>query len=291
MVTIFVSAGAALALLSVLIFFWLNRPKINKVDSLLPMGFEEEGFSHESFLRLLEQFVDVEGRVDYAAWHQSKAAVTTLTRYIAAIQRYSPDNSPERFGSVTQQTTYWINAYNALVIFALLKRWPLASVLDVKAPIEAVKGMGFFYVQQHIVGGRAISLHALEHKKLLEAGADPRVHFLLNCGTGSCPMLRPISDNAVDMETLYKEAATAFVSDPEHVKIDHSNKVITLSRIFKWYMEDFTKGQADQSSPRQRRLLSFIMSVAPFYLVTELERATSYQLKFKPFNWKVNAAT
>jgi hypothetical protein len=162
--------------------------------------------------------------------------------------------------------------------------------LEVKAPIEAVKGMGFFYVQRYIVGGRAISLHALEHKKLLEAGADPRIHFLLNCGTGSCPILRPVSENASDMDVLYKEAAATFVSDPEHVNVDHDNNLITLSRIFKWYMQDFTKGQADQSRSRQQLLLNFIISVAPPELGADLERAISYQVKFKPFNWTVNAA-
>jgi len=186
--------------------------------------------------------------------------------------------------------TYWINAYNAFVIFAVLKRWPLKSVLDVKAPIEMMKGLGFFFVQRYIVGGRPISLYGLEHKKLLKKGADPRIHFLLNCGTESCPALRPIEGSGQEMDALLGEAAADFVSNPEHVAINHQDKLVTVSRIFKWYMKDFVRGQTGPSMTNQQRLMNYIKSVAPPAQAAELERASTYRLNFKSFDWKVNSA-
>jgi hypothetical protein len=36
--------------------------------------------------------------------------------------------------------------YNAYVIKSVLDHWPLKSVTDVKAPVEAVKELGFFTI-------------------------------------------------------------------------------------------------------------------------------------------------
>lgn len=271
-------------------FRWLRRRAVNRVMIPVAEDFPKSGFSHEIFRSLLDRFVDQEGRVNYDAWHDDEDAKHRLAQYIAAVQCYSPDNAPDRFPLPTHRLAYWINAYNALVICSALKHWPLASVTDVKAPIEARKGMGFFYLQRHIVGGAAMSLYWLEHKRLIGKGADPRVHFLLNCASNSCPVLRPVVGDDDEMDRLLEEAAVEFVSDPKHVRINHAEKSVTLSRIFKWYMADFTAAFRARERSDEQSLLCFIASVASPDLADELQECLGYRLGFMPFDWTINAA-
>lgn len=262
---------------------------VNRITAPLAEDFPETGFSHKIFQLLLSRFVDQGGRVNYDAWQDDKNAKKQLAQYIAAVQCYSPENTPDRFPLPTQRLAYWINAYNALVICSVLKHWPLASVTDVKSPIEIKKGMGFFYLQRHIVGGATLSLYELEHKRLIGNGTDPRVHFLLNCASTSCPVLRSVTGDGPEMERFLQEAAAEFVGDPNQVRINHAEKSVTLSRIFKWYMADFTAALRDTESTDEQCLLNFIASVAPPDMAIELKKCLNYRIGFLPFDWTINA--
>lgn len=262
---------------------------VNRITAPLAEDFPETGFSHKIFQLLLSRFVDQGGRVNYDAWQDDKNAKKQLAQYIAAVQCYSPENAPDRFPLPTQRLAYWINAYNALVICSVLKHWPLASVTDVKSPIEIKKGMGFFYLQRHIVGGATLSLYELEHKRLIGNGTDPRVHFLLNCASTSCPVLRSVTGDGPEMERFLQEAAAEFVGDPNQVRINHAEKSVTLSRIFKWYMADFTAALRDTESTDEQCLLNFIASVAPPDMAIELKKCLNYRIGFLPFDWTINA--
>ena len=73
-----------------------------------------------------------------------RQSVQQLNSYLGAVSRFSPDNAPHRFRGRNDELAYWIYAYNAYVIRSVLDHWPLDSVTDVKAPLEAIKGLGFF---------------------------------------------------------------------------------------------------------------------------------------------------
>ena len=79
---------------------------------------------------------------------------------IELIARVSPDSHPEQFSSRTAQRSYWINSYNALVLHAVLKYWPLESVRDVKISFSSrvVPGKGFFYDRKITVRVKQTSL-------------------------------------------------------------------------------------------------------------------------------------
>ena len=123
-------------------FFWVNRPRRVTIDAALPADFPETTFSHDSFEELLQTYVTADGRVDYELWQRSSLSTAQLNAYLAAVSRYSPDNAPDRFQSRNDTLAYWMYGYNAYVIKSVLNHWPIKSVTDVKAPIEAVKGLG-----------------------------------------------------------------------------------------------------------------------------------------------------
>jgi len=284
--------AAALIIIAVLAvgFFWLNRPQLIAVDASLPENFPSDRFSHESFESLLKIYVDLDGNVDYAAWHDSPEAVAELESYLAAVGRYSPENEPERFAVANDALAYWLYAYNAWVIRSVLDHWPLESVTDLKAPLEVVKGLGFFHQQRFPFGGRHYSLLTVENSRIRKQYRDARIHFVLNCGSDSCPVMRPGLPTGDALHESLDAATMEFVSDPRNVSVDHENRRILLSRIFKWYRKDFLNDLAMRGRSSDRGLVDYIISVAPDPLRTELDAANGYELVFREYDWSLNEA-
>ncbi len=268
---------------------WAFRPLRVPVTAAVPAEFPADGFSHEAFESLLRQYTDSDGRVDYAGWHASAESISLLHGYLAAVSAYSPDNAPQRFPSSNDELVYWIQAYNAYVIKAVLDHWPLESVTDVKAPIEAVTGMGFFYRLRYPFGGRYYSLLHVENGIVRKRYRDARIHFVLNCASDSCPVLKPELPTGAELEEALARAATEFVADPQNVNVDHAAKTVTLSRIFKWFRKDFINDLRRRGLPTDDGLLDYVASVAPDALRSELAGASDYEIRFSDYDWSLNS--
>lgn len=81
---------------------------------------------------------------------------------------------------VENQIAFWINAYNAVVIFHVLERCPeLDSVKDVD---------GFFDELRYPIAGQHLTLDEIEGNE--RALGDARVHVAVVCASTSCPDLR-----------------------------------------------------------------------------------------------------
>lgn len=269
-------------------FFFLNRPQLVSIDAQIPEHFPLGGFSHEAFEELLGRYVNSKGNVDYAAWHESAGDRALLDRYLAAVSRFSPAGSPERFAKRSEQLAYWLYAYNAYVIRSVLENWPLQSVTDVKAPIEVVKGIGFFYRQRFLFGGEALSLYAVEHKKILATYRDPRIHFVLNCASASCPVLRPELPTGDDLEELLKVSTVDFIDDVRNVRVDHDAQQIVLSTIFKWYRNDFINDLRRRGLPNDDGVLDYVRDAASADLQAELIKGSGYSVKYEDYDWAIN---
>lgn len=168
-------------------------------------------------------------------WHGSVESVEALDSYLAAITLFSPDSAPERFPTRNDKLAYWMYGYNAWVIKAVLLNWPLSSVTDVKAPLEAVKGLGFFYQLRFPFGHKYLSLYAVENDKIRKRFQDPRIHFVLNCASESCPVARPDLPVGAELENLLARAALEFVNDPDNVSVDHEQRAKDYSIEFREY--------------------------------------------------------
>lgn len=260
------------------------------ITAELPDEFPNDGFSHRNFELLLQTYIDSSGKLDYDAWHGSPRAVEQLDRYLAAVAAYSPDSAPERFDTRSDELAYWLYAYNAYVIRGVLANWPIDSVTDVKAPIEAVKGLGFFYRNRYIFGGKAYSLLKVENDNIRKRYKDPRIHFVLNCASESCPVLRPELPTGNELELLLADATRQFVSEPRNVFVDHENKVVRLSAIFKMYREDFVNHVRASGRPVNDGVLAYVLSVAPERVRREIENTSDYEIEFSDFDWSLNGA-
>lgn len=279
----------AVIVAAVAAFLAAMRPVTVEVRGALPREFPDSGFSHRTFEALLRRFVNASGEVDYDAWHASQDAMAALEEYLAAVAAFSPVSSPERFLSQNDALAYWMYAYNAYVVKGVLDNWPIKSVTDVKSPIEVVKGLGFFYRNRYVFGREPLSLLSVENDYIRKRYRDPRIHFVLNCASASCPVLRPELPTGDALEHLLATAAEQFVSEPRNVSVDHDRKVVRLSAIFKMYRKDFVNHVRATGQPAGDAVLAYVASVAPDALRAELESATGYDLQFREFDWSVNA--
>jgi hypothetical protein len=279
----FLVAIAALLLL-------VNRPQYVQIDAPIPAAFQGTTFPHDSFEQLLREWVSDDGKIDYEGWHASSSSVATLNGYLAAVSSISPISAPERFAMRSDELAYWLYAYNAYVIKSVLEHWPVASVTDVKAPIEAVKGLGFFYRQRFEFGGKYMSLLYVENTIIREGYQDARIHFVLSCASESCPIVRPDLPTGEALENFLATAATEFASDPGNISIDHEAHEVVLSRIFKWYRGDFENAVRLAGKAGKEGLIAYAQSIAPEPLASELADASDYEVVFNEYDWALNSA-
>ena len=233
-------------------------------------------YSSAAFLDLVGRYLVDDGkRVDYDAWKDNKQDVSAFDDYIDMLARVSPLNHPEQFPRAADARSYWINAYNALVLHAVLEYWPLDSVRDVKLSLSSrvVPGKGFFYDRKVVLGGRETNLYDFE-KEVLKKQKDPRLHFALNCASESCPVLRTWEWTDERLDT----AAREFVNKPENVIVE--NGALQVSRIFKWYKKDFPA-----------ELAAYLEGYADPPLAGQLRQASaeSYPVRYRKYDWSLNS--
>jgi hypothetical protein len=185
-------------------------------------------FPHEILDGLLLRVVDPAGRVDYATLRRPTARAE-LERYLAALGETSPHQDPEAFPSRESRLAYWLNAYNACVLYGVIDRPELRSVKEVEK--------SFFYFTRYKLGDEELSLYAIENEVLRRMG-EPRVHMVMNCAALGCPEM---SDEALVPERLEEQlsmASARFCANPSKLRIDLTGQV-AMSPIFEWYAADF----------------------------------------------------
>ena len=74
------------------------------------------------------------------------------------------------------------------------------------------------------------------------------------------------------------------------MRIDHANKQIVLSDIFKWFKNDFINDLRNRGLPSERGLIAYIASIAPEPLRLEIERSAEYNIVFHEYDWSINEA-
>ena len=85
-----------------------------------------------------------------------------------------------------------------------------------------------------------------------------------------------------------QEAAIAFVSDPQNVRVDHDEKQIVLSAIFEMYRSDFIKELTRRGLSSERGPVDYVASVAPSSLQAELNNAAAYEVIFADYDWAIS---
>ena len=89
-----------------------------------------EDFNYNLWSKVLSRFVSPKsGKVDYRRLLKKKHL---LEEHVAMLAVFGPQSTPSLFTQTNEQMAYWINAYNALVIFGICEYFPIDSITNVR---------------------------------------------------------------------------------------------------------------------------------------------------------------
>lgn len=212
---------------------------------------------------VLRRFVTADGGFRYKALAADTEAMAKLKAYTEQVA--AADTSKL---SREEALAFYINAYNATTVAEVLRLWPVTSVL---------KKEGFFDKTKHQIAGESLTLNDLENKKIREAFREPRIHFLVNCASASCPVLVGEVITAANLESLLERQATEYVSRTS--RFPNGKKAVEISSIFDWFKDDF--GGADG-------VRAFVVAHLPAER-RDLVADKATKIGFFEYDWNTNA--
>ncbi len=166
--------------------------------------------------------------VDYAGLREEPRWQTLL----ANLSQTDPRDLKDR----GDRLAYWINAYNIFAIDLILRHQPEATINEIGSVFSLV-----WNKKAGIITGEVYSLNDIEHEILIPMG-DPRVHSAIVCASRSCPSLSRVPWDPSHVGEQLDLAMRAWLGDEQKgMRIDRERNRIYLSKIFKWFGEDFDR--------------------------------------------------
>lgn len=247
-------------------------------------------FSLAPYASALARSVNERGLVDYRGL---KADRGNLDAFAASLSRVRPGEFES--WSEQQKIAFWINAYNALTLEAILGHYPIepSLLLSVVYPKNSIRQIpGVWDSLRFAVLGREMTLNEIEHGTLRAKFHEPRIHVALVCAAMSCPPLRNEPYIAGKLDQQLEDQARTFLRSPRGLRIDRGEGRVDLSSIFNWFGEDFIKlyGTSDRfagKSETERAVLNFISRY-----VDESDRDFllhgGYKITYLDYDWSLN---
>jgi hypothetical protein len=221
------------------------------------------GINHDEFDRLLKNYVNEQGLVNYAAWKGNQADLSALDEYLKqfAGKIDNPVQDNEKAASL-------VNAYNAFMLRWILANYPTESVQSLKDS---------FTDKRNEIGGRKVSLNDIEHGTLRPL-VGYRAHSVLVCAARSCPPLQRSAYTTDKFEEQDDEAFRAWLAREDLNKFLPDENKVEISSIFKWFKQDFDKAGG---------VSSILGRYAP-ESVRDFAASGKYDTKYIPYNWGLN---
>ncbi|MEM6823407.1 MAG: DUF547 domain-containing protein [Verrucomicrobiota bacterium] len=218
---------------------------------------------HDSYGDLLSKYVTPQG-VKYSQWKanpQDLQALNDISKRLA--------NDPIDTSSPQAAIAYLSNAYNIFVLMGVLDRYPIRSVQEI-AP-----AFGFFSQKRFVLNKTKVSLNQIEKKFLLKQYREPRIHFIINCASISCPALPTSSLTAANLEQMMETSTRRYItSSPEGLAYSPDNpSSAKASQVFDWYSKDFVS-------------YGGIRAFLNRYLESPIPKST--KIGFLKYNWDLN---
>lgn len=224
-------AGVLLALLGVLVGSgWTRAQEGEAPGKRIPE-------LYTVYAAVLAEFVDDDGMVDYRGLKDDRAG---LDAFISALGETSRSDHDD--WSREQKIAFWINAYNALTLRAVIDHYPIEAdgLSALRFPTNSIRQIdGVWTDLEWTVLGRRTTLDKIEHEVLRAEFKEPRIHVALVCAAMGCPELRREPYLADHLDEQFKAQAEEFFRDGNKFRIDRAEREVHLSPIFKWFGDDF----------------------------------------------------
>jgi hypothetical protein len=211
------------------------------MNSTIVQAFDHQ---HSIFTQVLSDVVKLspnkkQTRVDYGLL---KKQPDNLNEYLAVLS--SIKQSDYDLWTGDEQLSFLINAYNGFTLQLITQNY--AKFQNGKA--DSIKDLGSFFSSPwkqsfFTLLDKKRSLDDVEHNMIRIWFERPRIHAALVCAAVSCPPLLNQAFIADKLDQQLDEQMSLFLSDDQRNTINPSDNRVYLSSIFKWYGEDFEKGQ------------------------------------------------
>lgn len=206
--------------------------------------------------RFLSAYVE-NGKVNYSALVENPNALEEL---VADISHTGLAGRSREF-----KIAFYINSYNILAIYNVVQHWPVSNPLKVP---------GFFDGITFNVASEQLTLDQIEHEKLRAQFNEERIHFALVCAAMGCPRITREVVNPSGLDIRLDELARQSLRQQHTFRLDDSENVVYLSRIFEWFMKDF--------APTTTGLIKYLNQY------TAKPIPMDYRVEFMEYDWTLN---
>ena len=233
---------------------------------------EELSSLNQNLASIIERYRDPSGKVNYF----SMLADKSLVEYAESLADFDLKTLKSR----EEKLAFWINCYNALSIYGIVKKLQKDPGFVEKGNKSWFSRVRFFALQRFDIGGDMYTLRTIENN-IREEFNDPRIHFALNCSSLGCPLLKDGLYSAEKIDQELDAATKLFLRSPEGLRLDEEQGELYVSLIFKWYSKDF------ETSDRQ--VIDFIYEYAPPKIRKFLEeKDKKTKFKYIEYDWSLN---
>jgi hypothetical protein len=251
---------------------------------------KQQGFSYDDYADALKNYVDDTGTVNYK---KLKARPEKLEAFIAAMSKLdtgSYDKWKEK-----EQIAFWLNAYNALTLKAIIDNYPIkSSFLRSRVwPKNSIRQIpGVWKKITFRVTGQNLTLGHIEDKILRVKFDEPRIHMALVCAAMGCPPLRNGPYAGEKLDEQLDDQTRRFLANPAKFKIERGNNTLHLSSIFDWFAGDFVKkhSPAKNIGKHKKKTSAVLNFIAPHLGEAHKDYvlAGKFKIKYVKYDWSLN---
>jgi len=289
-----------IVILALFLVSLLIQPAQNSF-TIISYGLEEvktDSFDHSyaTYNSLLNRYVK-NARVNYEGFINSRAEFETFLRTLGSVDKDVFESWTEE-----QRLAFWINAYNAFTIKAIIDHYPIKRSFTLVgifyAPSNSILQIkGVWTKLQFRALGNMVTLDEIEHQILRKKFNEPRIHMAINCASISCPDLRNEAYTPEKLEEQLADASINFVNNPDKgVYVNEQSGKVKLSKIFKWFGDDFINNYGSKKlfnnySLKENAVLNFTSEYIESEEVKEYLMNNKLKIGYLGYDWHLNEQT
>jgi len=224
-----------------------------------------------------------QSRVNYALLYKQPEQLNQYLAVLSAVKQ-----SEYQLWTGDEQLSFLINAYNGFTLQLINQHYAKFQ----NGQVESIKDLGSFFSSPwkqafFTLLDEKHSLDNVEHDMIRVWFERPRIHAALVCAAVSCPPLRNQAFVADKLEQQLDDQMRQFLSDDQRNTINVGDNRVILSAIFKWYGEDFEKGQQGFNSLKDLiKVYQEDMADDPLQL-TWLQKQ-NFSIRYLDYDWRLN---
>lgn len=248
--------------------------------------------SYSSYNALLNKYVK-DAKVDYGGFIASKDEFELFLKSLGDVTESEYENWTDR-----KKLAYWINAYNAFTIKAIIDHYPITrsfSLLGLFVPSNSILQIkGVWDKLRFRAVGKMVTLEEIEHEILRKEFNEPRIHTAINCASIGCPDLRSEAYTPGRLDEQLTDASRNFVNNPEKgFYIDPIIRNVEYSKIFKWFGEDFIRNYGrgykfDGRDEKDNAVLNFALVYLRSDDSKEFIKNNEFKIRHLEYDWHLN---